>query len=86
MTMRELMQEFAIETETRREAQDRDLVLAWHMAAMSRMKTIPALQTLLARRDRRQSSQQQRGALQMLSEQYGIPLRKAPKGKRRVLN
>ena len=34
-----------------REQVDRDTILAWQIAALSRQKKLPKLQTLLARRD-----------------------------------
>ena len=61
------------------------MVLAWHTAVLGRIKDIPKLETLLTRKTvgkRQQSVGQHKAALQMLSMQYKIPLRKvkAPRG------
>ena len=62
----------------RDDARDRDMVLAWHTAALSRAKDLPKLETLLTKRvaTGKQSVGQHKAALQMLSMKYGIPLRK----------
>lgn len=61
--------------QARNEAHDRDVTLAWTMAALERQKRLPALKTLLAKRDERQNVKQMRTTLQLLSEAYRIPLR-----------
>lgn len=55
------------------------MALAWRIAALERQKTLPRLETLLSKRTGRQTAAEQRGMLQVLSEQYGIPLRKGRK-------
>jgi hypothetical protein len=64
--------------QARRDEHDRDISLAWHVAALERQKKLPALKTLLAKggRERVQTVAEQRDMLHMLSAQYGIPLRK----------
>ena len=56
---------------------ERDVALAWRVAALSRQEKLPKLETLLSQRSPRQTAREQRGQLQVLSEMYGIPLRKA---------
>jgi hypothetical protein len=46
------------------------------VAALSRRERLPKLETLLSKRGDRQSADQQRGMLRILSEQYGIPLQR----------
>lgn len=56
---------------------DRDTSLAWLIASLSRAKKVPDLRVLLARGKRRkQTVGEQKTMLHMLSEQYGIPLRR----------
>jgi hypothetical protein len=55
---------------------ERDTLLAWQVAALSRAKTLPHPRTLVNRGGVRQTVEQQRAALAVLSEQYGIPLRR----------
>lgn len=58
-------------------ARDREIVLAWNTAALSRAKKLPALKTLLAQSHQKvQTMGEQRAMLALLSERYGIPLRK----------
>lgn len=59
----------------RMDEHDRDVTLAWQGAALERQKTLPKLDTLLSRRAPRQSAAEQRGMLNILSAQYGIPLK-----------
>lgn len=61
---------------------DRALSLAWHVEAFARQKTLPKLETVLRRSSARpQTLTEQRTMLQILSEQYGIPLqRRASRG------
>jgi hypothetical protein len=58
----------------RDDERDRDVTLAWRIAALDRYKTLPKLETLL-KRTGRQTAAEQRGMLTLLSAQYGIPLR-----------
>jgi len=70
------VREFVIVAETRRDAHDRDMQLAWHVAALSRQPRLPPLRRLLARRHAaRQTRAEVRTVLGELSQQYGIPLR-----------
>lgn len=55
---------------------DRDITLAWHIEALRRTDKLPSLKNVLSQRVRRQTPRQMRAALNTLSEQYGIPLRK----------
>lgn len=50
--MRQLFQEFVVAKRKREEEMDRDLVLAWHTAAMVRAKKLPDIKQLLAQRKR----------------------------------
>jgi hypothetical protein len=76
-----LFREFVVGQQARRDQHDRDISLAWHMAALERQKKLPALKSLLGRGgDRRQTVAEQRNVLHMLSEQYNIPLRKGKPG------
>lgn len=57
---------------------------AWHIEALHRTKRLPALKSLLTKRGTKvQTAGQQRMALQVLSAQYGFPLRKAKRRRRR---
>jgi hypothetical protein len=70
------VREFVIIADTRRDAHDRDMQLAWHVAALSRQPRLPPLRRLLARRHvAGQTRGEVRTALSALSQQYGIPLR-----------
>lgn len=64
---------------------NRDVSIAWHMAALQRQKKLPALKTLLRQGERgeQQTASQHRAALAVLSEQYGLPLRKASQRKKK---
>ena len=66
--MRELLHEFALYVDTAKAARDRDMTLAWHIAALTRgTKGMPKLQSLLVSRGQRvQSVAQKRAALQMI--------------------
>jgi hypothetical protein len=55
---------------------DKAISLAWHVAALSRTKKFPELRTLLKKRNRPQSVPEQKAMLHILSEQYGIPLKR----------
>ena len=61
------------------DAQDRDIALAWRVAALDRYKTLPKLETLLSTGSgsRRQTAAEQRGVLAILSAQYGRPLQQS---------
>jgi len=84
LTPRELYREFAAENARRRDQANRDARLAWLAVAIwattTTKKRVPPLKDYLiaaqaavvTRADR---AAQHRSALQLLSEQYGIPLR-----------
>lgn len=56
---------------------------AWATASLMRAKKIPALATLLTKQRRRpQTVNEQRVMLNMLSQAYGIPLKKGAAGGR----
>jgi len=61
------------------DVRQRDLVTAWHTAAMTRMEKMPTLRELLnvpkAGMRRRQTPAEQREVLHQLSKRYGIPLK-----------
>lgn len=64
---------------------DRVIAQAWWGANLANAKKLPQLSTLLNRgRGKKQTMEQQRSMLAMLSEQYGIPLRKAKKKKKKT--
>lgn len=56
---------------------NRDIAHAWYTAALSRAEKMPKLASLLDGGPRRQTVDEQRAMLEVLSAQYGIPLRKA---------
>lgn len=62
---------------------DQAITLAWNTAALGRMKTMPRLESLLTKRKGPKAVQtvpQQRAMLQVLSQQYGLPLRVRDRG------
>jgi hypothetical protein len=73
--MRGLFREFVAAKQRRMDEHDRDMALAWRVAALGRQKTLPKLDSLLSRKAPRQSAHEQRGILHILSAQYGIPLK-----------
>jgi hypothetical protein len=75
LTIRELFREFVAAKQRREDQHDRDVTLAWRMAALERQKTLPKLETLLSKRGSKQTAAEQRGVLHVLSAQYGIPIR-----------
>jgi hypothetical protein len=82
-----LFREFVVGLEARRDQHDRDMSIAWHVAALSRQKKLPELKRLLTKRKERPPSlEQQRGVLHVLSAQYGLPLvtRKKKRGAEKI--
>jgi hypothetical protein len=78
-TVKELVREFVVAAARARAAHDRDLRLAWSLAALSRTKRLPKLEQLLARRNPQgQTPREMAGVLEQLSAQYGMPLRRHP--------
>jgi len=83
MTLRELFREFAVANARRRDDANRDVRLAWHIVAIWAMtrskKRLPPLASLLTRDDggpsAKEKTNRMRAALEVLSQQYGIPLR-----------
>jgi hypothetical protein len=65
----------------RDDAHDRDMVLAWTIAALGRQTKLPKVETLFVTHiSRPPTVAGQRAQLALLSERYGIPLRKGIKG------
>jgi hypothetical protein len=83
--LRWLFRLLLVDQQHAQDASDRAMTSAWLTAMLTRSKKLPALKTLLAqakvRRDRPQSVGEQRAMLHMLSQQYGIPLRKGKRGR-----
>jgi hypothetical protein len=76
-TMRTLVREFVVADTRRLDEHDRDMRLAWHIAALQRQKKLPDEKKLRARRVRgRQTLREQFMVVKTLSEQYGIPVRR----------
>jgi hypothetical protein len=70
------VRELVVLAERRRDAHDRDITIAYHVALLSRQKRLPDLKRLQARRRAgRQTPREQRLVLAELSEQFGIPVR-----------
>jgi hypothetical protein len=59
----------------RREEMNRDMSIAWYMAALSRADKLPKLETLLMTERSRQSLAEMRQVMKQLSAQYRIPLK-----------
>lgn len=83
MTVREFVRELVVGKDTREEAHDRDVTLAWSIAAMTRgSKGLPKLNSLLIRKQtpnaqpQRQSLAEMQHMLEAISQAYQIPLRK----------
>lgn len=54
----------------------RDLALAWHVEYFRRQQKLPALAVVLRERTgRRQTVTEQKSMLEMMSQNYGIPLK-----------
>lgn len=78
-----MFREFVVAQQRQEDDRDRDTVVAYSIAALSRAKKLPDLRVLLARNKRRkQTVSEQKSMLHILSAQYGIPLRRRPKGRR----
>lgn len=80
--MRELFREFVVGKHRAEEARDRDVALAWHTEMFARQKTLPSLASLLRKTQapRPQTLKEQHTMLQILSTQYGLPLRQVARG------
>jgi len=80
-----LYREFAAARERRKDEMDRDITVAWHTVRIyfeaKSKKRLPSLTSQLTRQtgDGKQSRGQLKSMLGVLSEQYGIPLRRAGK-------
>jgi len=57
-------------------AHDRAMRQAWITAALGRTDKMPKIDTLLTQRRKRQTPQEHLAMLRILSQQYGIPMRK----------
>lgn len=74
------MREFVVAKRKRDDDTDRDVRLAWSIAALQRQKKLPSLQSLLnSSRKRLQTVDEQRAMLEILSGKYGGALRKHTK-------
>lgn len=62
---------------------DQRMVLAYTTAALQRARQLPDLKTLLTKREVKQNAQQMLSVVKMISEAYGLPLRKAKRKKKR---
>jgi hypothetical protein len=79
MTLRDVFREFVIYKQRQEDAHDRDIALAWHIAALERYdktKPLPKLKSLLSGARKPQTRREQRGVLEQLSRQLGVPLQK----------
>lgn len=75
--MRGLFRELVVAQQRQDDERDLAMSTAWHTAAMSRMKKMPALKTLLSKQKHRpQTVGEQKAMLHILSEQYGYPLKR----------
>lgn len=81
MTLREWFRELVAAKERHEEMRDRDLSLAWHIAALTRgTKGLPTLEKLLGRRGRpsvRQSPREQVAMWQVAAARFGGAFRPA---------
>jgi hypothetical protein len=71
-----------VDMKRREHVRQRDLLLAWHIAALHRQKRLPSRESLLSTSGSKapQSHEQMESALQMLSRQYGIPIKRMEMG------
>jgi hypothetical protein len=79
--LRSLFREFVAGKAAMEDAHDHSMRAAWTIASLQRTKRIPDIKTLLTKRDvnqnARQNAKQMRTSLQLISEAYRLPLRKA---------
>jgi hypothetical protein len=80
MTIRDVFAEFVVFRSRQREVIDRDVVLAWNMAALSRQRRLPSLKSLLAKGEapKAQTPKQMRSVLESLGYK-SVPLSEAAK-------
>jgi hypothetical protein len=73
MTVRELFREMAAYKERRGLEHDRDMSIAWHVAALTRgTKGLPKLKTLMTRRtENRQSASEQSAMWRVIAARFG---------------
>jgi len=72
LSLRELWREFEAASLERTRARDRDLAIAWHVAALSRQRKLPTLGSLIGWRGPQiQSVDQLRNVLHVLGATYG---------------
>lgn len=74
--MRGLFREFVVAKRRTENRHDERMVQAYTIAALIRSKKLPQLNTLLAKREVRQNARQMLTVTKLISEAYGIPLRK----------
>lgn len=80
LTVRGLFRELALAKERREGEHDRDMVLAWHMAALTRRtKGLPKVEQLLTRKParRQQSVREQIAMWQVAAARFGGEFRPA---------
>lgn len=82
--MRQLFQEFVAAKRQREEESDRDLVLAWHTAAMTRAKKLPDIKQLLAQRRRGPLVRQTRREAEAAFRTIANRLRQTPRKTRLI--
>jgi hypothetical protein len=75
--LRSLFREFVAGKAAMEDAHDHSMRAAWTIASLHRTKRIPDIKTLLTKRDVKQNAKQMRTSLQLISEAYRLPLRKA---------
>jgi hypothetical protein len=64
------------------EQHDRDLSFAWHIAALSRQEKLPSLRKVLSRpSEQKQTPEQMRAQVRVVSEQFGLRLKTKKKRK-----
>lgn len=80
--MRTLFREFVVAKRRSEDKHDQRMVLAWTIEGLHRQKTLPNVKTLLANRQVRQNAKQMLAVVELISEAYGLPLRKGKKKKR----
>lgn len=77
MSLRELWREMAAHRQRQRNDLELAIVTAWWVACLVWQKKLPKLKTLLGVPTPRQTATEMRSMLQLLSRQYGFPLKTA---------
>lgn len=73
--MRTLVREMVVARTAQCDAHDQRMTQAYQTARLHRVQKMPNIETLYAKRRRRQTPEEQLDVLHQLSAQYGIPLR-----------